>query len=55
MIGRIMNRTRNLWIMIVSAVILLGIIAALLVLTSQNKIHIPQKGVFVMDTRTPRQ
>ncbi|NLN64742.1 MAG: hypothetical protein GX144_04940 [Clostridiaceae bacterium] len=55
MIGRIMNRTRNLWIMIVSAVILLGIIAALLVLTSQNKTHIPQKGVFVMDTRTPRQ
>jgi hypothetical protein len=48
MIGRVINRTRNLWIFIIGMILLLGVIAAVLVFTSQQKTEIPQKGVFVM-------
>lgn len=48
MIGRVINRTRNLWILIIGVVMLLGVVAAILVFTSQQKTEIPQKGVFVM-------
>ncbi len=48
MVGRAINRTRNLWIFIIGAALLLGLIAAILVFTSQQKTEIPQKGVFVM-------
>ena len=37
MVGRIMNKVRNLWIMIISMLIFLGIVALILVLTSQSK------------------
>ena len=47
MVGRIMNKVMNLWIMIISMLIFLGIVALLLVLTSQSKTEIPKKGVFV--------
>ncbi|MDI9482986.1 MAG: hypothetical protein QM315_07350 [Bacillota bacterium] len=47
MVGRIMNKVRNLWIMIISMLIFLGIVALILVLTSQSKTEIPKKGVFV--------
>lgn len=47
MVGRIMNRARNLWIMIISILIFLGIIALIWALTSQSKTEIPKKGVFV--------
>lgn len=47
MVGRIMNKIRNLWIMIISMLIFLGIVALILVLTSQSKTEIPKKGVFV--------
>ncbi|NLG88854.1 MAG: hypothetical protein GX494_06490 [Clostridiaceae bacterium] len=48
MVGRIMSRARNLWIMIISMLVFLTA-AALLVwfLTSQPKTEIPKKGVFV--------
>lgn len=52
MVGRVISRTRNLWIFIISAILLLGVIAAILVFTSQQKTEIPQKGVFVMENRT---
>lgn len=48
MVGRAINRTRNLWIFIIATALLLGLIAAILVFTSQQKTEIPQKGVFVM-------
>jgi len=41
MVGRIMNRARNLWIMIISILIFLGIIALIWALTSQSKTEIP--------------
>jgi hypothetical protein len=47
MVGRIMNKARNLWIMIISMLIFLGIVALVWVLTSQSKTEIPKKGVFV--------
>ena len=43
MVGRIMNKVRNLWIMIISMLIFLGIVALILVLTSQSKTEIPKK------------
>lgn len=48
MIGRVINRTRNLWVLIIGTILLLGVIAAILIFTSQQKTEIPQKGVFVM-------
>lgn len=52
MIGRVINRTRSLWIFIISALLLLGLVAAILVFASQQKTEIPQKGVFVMEAYT---
>jgi hypothetical protein len=53
MVGRIMNKVRNLWIMIISMLIFLGIVALILVLGSQSKTEIPKKGVFVsVDLKT---
>ncbi|NLO40894.1 MAG: hypothetical protein GX115_15670 [Ruminiclostridium sp.] len=54
MVGRVINRTRNLWIFIISAALLLGVIAAILFFSSQQKTEIPQKGVFVMGTGTEK-
>lgn len=51
MVGRAINRTRNIWIFIMAAVILLGLVAAILVFTAQQKTEIPQKGVFVLNHR----
>lgn len=51
MVGRVINRVKNLWIFIIAAVLLLGVIAAILVFTSQQKTEIPQKGVFVLAKR----
>jgi ABC-type Na+ efflux pump permease subunit len=50
MVGRVINRTRNLWILIIMTILLLGLITAILVFTSQQKTEIPQKGVFVLGT-----
>ncbi len=48
MIGRVINRTRNLWVLIIGTILLLGVIATILIFNSQQKTEIPQKGVFVM-------
>lgn len=50
MVGRVINRTRNLWIMIISVLLLLGLAAAILIFTAQQETEIPQKGVFVLQT-----
>lgn len=47
MVGRIMSRARNLWIMIISMLVFLAVIILVWVLTSQSKTEIPKKGVFV--------
>jgi len=48
MIGRIINRTRYLWIVVVLSVLLLGAAITLLVLSAKPREQIPQKGVFVL-------
>ncbi len=48
MVGRVMNRTRNLWIMIISLILLAAIAAAIWIISAQQKSEIPQKGVFVI-------
>jgi len=48
MVGRVMLRTRSLWIMIISFIILAAIAAAIWVVSTQQKPEIPQKGVFVI-------
>lgn len=47
MVGRILNRAKYLWIIIIIAVLLLGVAVALLIFSSRSKEEIPQKGVFV--------
>ena len=49
MIGRIMIRVRNLWILVITALVVLGVVAALLIFGSHPKSVIPQKGVFVLE------
>lgn len=49
MVGRAINRARNLWIIIIGIILLLGMAAAILIFTLQKKTEIPQKGVFVMN------
>lgn len=49
MVGKIMIRVRNLWIMIVAALVLIIVATLLLVSGSQSKREIPQKGVFVLE------
>lgn len=47
MVGKILNRTRYLWILIILSFVLLGAAVALLVYSARPKNQIPQKGVFV--------
>ncbi|NLX76658.1 MAG: hypothetical protein GXZ01_04690 [Clostridiaceae bacterium] len=48
MIGRILNRIRYLWIVIILSVLLLAAAVALLVHSVKPRERIPQKGVFVL-------
>ncbi len=47
MVGKIINRARNLWIMIISLLVLFGILAAIWILSGRTQTEIPQKGAFV--------
>ncbi|HEY8420850.1 MAG TPA: hypothetical protein VIL05_03810 [Thermoclostridium sp.] len=48
MVGKILNRTRYLWIAVILSVLLLGAAITLLIITAKPKEQIPQKGVFVL-------
>lgn len=48
MVGRVMSRTRNLWIMIISLILLAAIATTIWIVSTQQKSEIPQKGVFVI-------
>lgn len=54
MVGRALNRTRHLWIIIILSVLLLGAAIVFLVSSSRPKEQIPQKGVFVL-LQNPKQ
>lgn len=48
MVGRILHRTRYLWIVVILSVLLLGAAIALLIHSTRPREQIPQKGVFVL-------
>ncbi len=48
MVGKTINQAKNLWIVIISMLLLLGVAVVIWILSSQPETEIPQKGVFVM-------
>ncbi|MDD4296798.1 MAG: hypothetical protein PHC69_07555 [Ruminiclostridium sp.] len=51
MIGRVINRARRLWIMVVSILLLVSVAVAVWIIFSQAEKEIPNKGVFVINQR----
>ncbi|HZK26693.1 MAG TPA: hypothetical protein VFD00_04030 [Thermoclostridium sp.] len=57
MVGRVLKRVRNMWIIIISFILLLGLAIALLSYNSNSKERIPNRGEFVFavgDICTPQ-
>ena len=48
MIGRVVNRARKTWILIISIFLLIGIALSVWIILLQNKTDIPNNGVFVI-------
>jgi len=48
MVGRALNRTRYLWIIVILSLLLIGAVILFFVHSSRSRDHIPQKGVFVL-------
>ena len=52
MVGRVINRARRLWIMIISVFLLLSVVATMWLIFSNTETEIPNKGVFVIQDGT---
>ncbi|NLK68163.1 MAG: hypothetical protein GX283_03265 [Clostridiaceae bacterium] len=48
MVGRVIKRVRNMWIIIISFILLLGLAIALLFYTNNSEKKIPNRGEFVL-------